>query len=251
MQSAGKATWAGGRGSASVPIGFDALLSQGAVLARGSNVFAVNVSIVTRIFVTCISKSHILYPLQAGSNTVSMFTKDAADPTKLTMVGGPVSSQGTTLPVHLFHSLTLLRKGEFPQSIAQNSLNGNICVLNGGVVNSVACFTPDAELGLIAIPSTYREIGITQTTPPAGPPGTVTQVMFTVDGRRLVVSVKGVPPAPGFVAVWDVAANGSLSTDYSAITAPSGGVLPFGMSTLPHNPSVIVATGACAFHCSY
>ncbi|KZW01910.1 hypothetical protein EXIGLDRAFT_829812 [Exidia glandulosa HHB12029] len=201
--SAGKATWAGGRGSASVPVGFDALLSQGAVLARGSNVFAVN----------------------AGSNTVSMFTKDASDPTKLTMVGGPVSSQG-----------------EFPQSIAQNPLNGDICVLNGGAVNSVACFTPDAELGLIAIPSTYREIGITQTTPPAGPPGTVTQVMFTVDGRRLVVSVKGVPPAPGFVAVWDVAANGSLSTGYSAITAPSGGVLPFGMSTLPHNPSVIVAT---------
>lgn len=111
-------------------------------------------------------------------------------------------------------------------------------------MNSVACFAPDPALGPVAIAGTYREIGIAQTTPPVGPGGTVTQVMFTVDGARLVASVKGVPPSPGFLAVWDVAANGSLSADYNAITAPSGGALPFGLSTLPHNPSVIVAAGA-------
>ncbi|KZW01918.1 hypothetical protein EXIGLDRAFT_666077 [Exidia glandulosa HHB12029] len=202
--SAGTATFAGGVGSGHTDAGFDALFAQGPLLAKGSNVFAVN----------------------PGSNTIAMFTMDAADPTKLTMVGQPVSSQG-----------------EFPQSIAIHPTSGNICVLNGGKVNNVACFTPDPEQGLVAIAGTLREIGITQSTPPMGPPNTVTQVMFTLDGKRLVASVKGIPPAqPGFLAVWDVAADGSLSTGYSAITAPPGGALPFSLSTLPHNPSVIVAT---------
>lgn len=187
--------------------------------------------------------SGLVIRLQGGSNTIVMFSVDAADATKLTMVGGPVSSQGEFRTEQADTGVDSAL-GEFPQSLALNPVSGALCVLNGGELNSVACFTPDAELGLLPIPGTYREIGITQTTPPVGPPGSVTQVMFTNDGKRLVASVKGVPPAPGFIAVWDVAANGSLSTDFSAITAPAGSVLPFGISTLPHNPSVIVAAGA-------
>lgn len=174
-----------------------------------------------------------------------MFTIDAADPTKLTMVGKSVSSQGQLASFTLtVRGVMLTSTGEFPQSIAVHPTSGNVCVLNGGKVNNVACFTPDPEQGLVAIAETLREIGITQSTPPMGPPNTVTQIMFTLDGKRLVASVKGIPPAqPGFLAVWDVAADGSLSPGYSAITAPPGGALPFSLSTLPHNPSVIVATG--------
>lgn len=125
-----------------------------------------------------------------------------------------------------------------------SAASGNVCVLNGGQLNSVACFTPDAQLGLLPISNSFREIGINQTTAPAGPAGTVSHVLFNVDGSKLVASVKGVPPNPGFLAVWDVAADGSLSEQFQAVTPPTGGLLPFGMSNFPHGPMTLVVTDA-------
>ncbi|EJD42263.1 hypothetical protein AURDEDRAFT_67711, partial [Auricularia subglabra TFB-10046 SS5] len=169
----------------------------------------------------------------AASNTVSMFAIDEADPSKLTMVSGPVSSQG-----------------EFPISVAASPASGNVCVLNGGAVNSVACFKPDPSRGLVSIPNTYREIGIQQASPPSGPPGSATQVIFTLDGKRLIASIKGVPPAPGFLAVWNVQDDGSLSEGFDAVTPPSGAFLLFGFETLPHNPNVIVSNAARNYQAS-
>jgi hypothetical protein len=51
--------------------------------------------------------------------------------------------------------------------------------------------------GLIPIPNTTRYLGLNQTTPPTGPPGTVSDVIFSSDGEELHVSVKGTPPTPG------------------------------------------------------
>ena len=60
--------------------------------------------------------------LQAGSNTVALFSIDAEDPTHLTLIGRPAPSGG-----------------EFPQSVAFNSQGTGVCVLNGGRVNGVRC----------------------------------------------------------------------------------------------------------------
>ena len=59
-------------------------------------------------------------PQQPGSNTVSLFSIDAEDPTKLTQVGKAVPSGG-----------------EFPESVTINSKGTTACVLNGGAVNGV------------------------------------------------------------------------------------------------------------------
>lgn len=57
---------------------------------------------------------------QAGSNTVSLFSINPEDPTRLTLLGRPVPSGG-----------------EFPQSVAINSAGTDVCVLNGGKINGV------------------------------------------------------------------------------------------------------------------
>lgn len=196
----------GGRGLHGNADGPDGLFSQGSVKVLGSNLFVVN----------------------TGSNTVSMFAINPNQPSQLSVVGAPVSSQG-----------------EFPVSLAVSAVSGNVCVLNGGQFNSVACFKPDSQLGLVSIDNSFRELGINQTAgAPTGPAGTVSHLLFNVDGSKLVASVKGVPPNPGFLAVWDVAADGSLSEQFQAVTPPNGGLLPFGMSNFPHGPMTLVVTDA-------
>lgn len=130
-------------------------------------------------------------------------------------------------------------------SLAVSAASGNVCVLNGGQFNSVACFKPDPKLGLLPISNSFRELGINQTTPATGPAGTVSHLLFNIDGSKLVASVKGAPPNPGFLAVWDVAAaDGSLSEQFQAVTPPTGGLLPFGMSNFPHGSMTMVVTDA-------
>jgi hypothetical protein len=193
-----------GRGSHGNATGPDALFSQGSVKVLGNNLFVVN----------------------AGSNTLSMFAIGQNDPTQLSLVGFPASSQG-----------------EFPVSIAVSAKSKNICTLNGGQFNSVQCFTPDQKLGLLPVDNSFREIGIDQTAGvPTGPAGTVSHLLFNTDATKLVAAVKGVPPNPGFLAVWDVAADGSLSEQFKAVTPPTGGLLPFGMSNFPLNPSAMLVT---------
>ncbi|KAH7106009.1 hypothetical protein BKA62DRAFT_348307 [Auriculariales sp. MPI-PUGE-AT-0066] len=202
----GRVVATGGKGSHANATGFDALFSQGPVRVSGSSLFTVN----------------------AGSNDVSSFAIKATDPTQLTQIGQPVSSQG-----------------DFPISLAVNSQSNDVYVLNGGANNGISGFKFDQSSGLSPISDSARTIGVKQTTPPAGPPTTLTQVFFTLDNKFLLASVKGSPPPgePGFIAAWEHdAATGSISNDFTAITPPKGGALPFGFSFLPHNPSVVLLT---------
>ncbi|KAH7106008.1 hypothetical protein BKA62DRAFT_766463 [Auriculariales sp. MPI-PUGE-AT-0066] len=193
----------GGKGFNANAPGFDSFFSQDPIVVSGNTVLAVN----------------------AASNTISAFTVKPEDPTQLKQVGKPVSSQG-----------------DFPISIGVNQNTNDIYVLNGGAKNGVAGFKFDGNTGLMPIPNAVRQIGVKQTTPPKGPPTTLTQAYFSLDDKYLLASVKGSPPpgAPGFVAVWEYnASTGVISDNFTAIVAPSGGALPFGFSTLPHNPSVV------------
>ncbi|KAH9849207.1 hypothetical protein C2E23DRAFT_888396 [Lenzites betulinus] len=199
-----RAVAAGGRGSHGLtdPVGPDALFSQGSIKAS--------------------AKGEVLATVNPGSNTVSLFSIDSKTPTNIQPLGDPVSSEG-----------------EFPMSLAFNSDGTRLCVLNGGAVNGVNCYTVDKKTGLTAIPNTLRSLGLNQTTPASGPAGSTSHVVFSEDGTQLLASVKGVPPTPGMIAVWDVADDGSLSADFNAVAPPQGGLLPFSMTLIPGKNAVL------------
>lgn len=75
------------------------------------------------------------------------------------------------------------------------------------------------------------------------PAGSVSHVIFSEDNKQLIASVKGIPPTPGILAVWDIAADGSLSQDFQAVQPATGGLLPFSMTVIP-GKNAILATDA-------
>jgi len=192
------------------PNGPDALFSQGAVKAS--------------------STGNVLAAINPGSATVSLFSINPQNPVDIQPIGQPVSTEG-----------------EFPMSLAFNKNGTQACVLNGGAVNGVNCYKVDAKLGLVAMPNTLRTIGVNQTTPANGPAGSVSHVIFSEDGSKLIASVKGTPPTPGFFATWDVAADGSLSQDFAKVEPPKGGLLPFGMTVIPGMNALLAADAGLGF----
>ncbi|KAJ7494743.1 hypothetical protein B0H11DRAFT_2003209 [Mycena galericulata] len=202
-----QATSSEGLGSHGGPgTGPDALFSQGSVKASAAG--------------------QIVAAVNAGSNTISVFNIDPTNPTNLEMIGKPVGSGG-----------------EFPVSLAINEKGNMVCAVNGGFVNGVACYSVDKTKGLIPIANTVRSLKLNQTTPATGPAGSVSHVIFNEANTQLIASVKGVPPTPGILAVWDIAADGSLSEDFNAVQPPKGGLLPFGMAVIP-GKNAILATDA-------
>ncbi|KZS95581.1 hypothetical protein SISNIDRAFT_542418 [Sistotremastrum niveocremeum HHB9708] len=179
---------------APAPTSPDALFSQGSVQVSGKHVFATN----------------------PGSNTVAMFAINPANSSALSLVGSPMSSGG-----------------QFPNAIAVSQQTGHVCVANGGAVNGIQCFTADNTLGLRPISNSFRSLRLNLTTPPVGPAGTVSGVLFSEDGSKLFASVKGYPPTPGFIATWDVSTKGELSSNFTTSTPAAGGLLPFSMTLIP------------------
>ncbi|KAE9400232.1 hypothetical protein BT96DRAFT_975483 [Gymnopus androsaceus JB14] len=169
--------------------------------------------------------SNMLATVNPGSNTLSLFSIDPSNPIDIKHVGDPVGSGG-----------------EFPVSVAFNKAGDTLCALNGGAVNGVSCFQVSSN-GLTSLGGTTRSLNLNQTTPATGPAGSASHIIFSEDNTQLIVSVKGVPPTPGFLAVWDVAADGSLSQDFNSIAPPQGGLLPFSM-TLIEGTNAILATDA-------
>jgi len=207
----GDAIWAGGvgaHGATEKADDPDPLFSQGAVKVVGEALVAVN----------------------PGSNTLTMFNIDPQNPGQLTMAGGPVSSGG-----------------EFPVSATISKANGNVCVLNSGAVNGVQCYTADPGLGLQVIPNSLRSLELKTVTPPVGPADTPSQILFSEDGTQLFAAVKGNPDAPGFIAAWEVAEDGSLSEKFVSNAPAGGGALPFGMTFINGGPALLSTDPALGF----
>ncbi|RDB25934.1 hypothetical protein Hypma_006579 [Hypsizygus marmoreus] len=202
----------GGLGAHGVtdPNGPDPLFSQGAIKASATG--------------------NIVATVNAGSNTLSVFKINPTDPTAVSMIGRPVGSGG-----------------EFPVSLAINSAGNTVCALNGGSVNGVSCFKVDQQKGLVPIANTVRSLKLNQTTPATGPAGSASHVVFTEDNKQLVASVKGIPPQPGFLAVWDIGNDGSLSTDFQSIAPEKGGLLPFSMTIIPGQNAILATDAGLGF----
>jgi hypothetical protein len=210
LRQAVNARGKGAHGQTDPAGGPDPLFSQGAVKASAA--------------------AKMLATVNAGSNTVSLFSIDPKDPAKLNLVGRPQNTGG-----------------EFPMSLAFNKEGKQLCVLNGGKVNGVNCFKVDQKKGLVSQANTKRDLGINQTTPATGPAGSTSHVIFSEDGKQLVASVKGTPPTPGFLAMWNVEQDGSLSADFQKVAPEKGGLLPFSMTAIPGKNAILATDAGLGF----
>ncbi|PQE33495.1 3-carboxymuconate cyclase protein [Rutstroemia sp. NJR-2017a WRK4] len=179
-------------GTPPMPGNADSLFSQHSVVVAGNYLFAVN----------------------AGSATLSMFSIPANNPLHPSLVGKPVATMG-----------------EFPVAVAYSEKLGQACVLNGGVVAGVSCFSADPKKGLQAVGG-LRQIALNQTTPPVGPTGTASDIIFNPASNNLLVSLKGTPTTTGTFISYPVTStphNHSISTT-AIISQPPQIHISFGMS---------------------
>ena len=95
--------------------------------------------------------------------------------------------------------------------------------------------------------NSIRTFSLNQTTPPTGPAGTTSHILFNTAGDTLLASVKGVPPTPGFIAAWSVDPAGAISANFSRMEPGPGGLLPFGMANIPNKNAVIGTDAAVGF----
>ncbi|OCL14811.1 hypothetical protein AOQ84DRAFT_207763 [Glonium stellatum] len=193
-------------GSTKAPAAPDALVGQSALAITGQNIFAVN----------------------AGSNTITMFSISASDPTLLQIVGQPVAVPG-----------------EFPNTVAASAKNNLVCVGSTGAKAGISCSTFSATAGLSPMDS-LRVFDLGQTTPPVGPTNTVSQTFFSEDESLLFTTVKGDPTVnnTGFLSVFPITKSSScnpssLSTAETRSSPPGTAVL-FGSAIIPNSSSIFV-----------
>ncbi|KAL8942672.1 MAG: hypothetical protein Q9216_001526 [Gyalolechia sp. 2 TL-2023] len=210
LLSPGSITPTGGNGLSSIDgatnqsAGPDALLSQSALKVEGRTMVAVN----------------------PGSNTLTMLTISPTDPTKLTMIGHPVSTMG-----------------EFPVTAAISPKNHMACVGNTGARAGIACFSMNPHTGLKPLMEAQIPFPINQTTPPVGPANTVSQILFSEDESMLITPVKGDPMKnnTGFLSLLPI--HNGCPAPQDTRSSPNGTSLLFGTALIP-GTSDIFATDA-------
>ncbi|KAF8623199.1 hypothetical protein AX17_007519 [Amanita inopinata Kibby_2008] len=178
--------------------------------------------------VTVSRASNVVIVVNAGSDSVTTFAISTTDPTNLSLAGNPVYSGG-----------------DFPISVGINEAGTRACVLNTGATNGVRCFTVSPTTGLTPLSGTTRSLGLQQTTPPNGPDFTGSQVIFSSDETKLIAVVKGSPTSAGFLAMWDINADGSLSAQFVSMY---GGTYPWSATYVNGANVIMGADGAFGFN---
>jgi len=100
------------------------------------------------------------------------------------------------------------------------------------------------------IPDTTRYLQLNQTTPPTGPiSGSASQIIFSEDNNLLIVAVKGTNATNevGYLAVWDVYQNHTLSCNFDRVALPSGGFYPYSFSIIPGQDALLASDAALGF----
>jgi len=114
-------------------------------------------------------------------------------------------------------------------------------VINGGAVGGVSCFATDDNTGLTPLGG-LRSISLNQSTPPIGPPNTVSDLTFNPSESALFATVKGSPTMPGMIYVYPVSSDG-VSTN-PTISQPSGLLLDFSISFLGRDDRAVISDPA-------
>ncbi|KAF5870635.1 putative 3-carboxymuconate cyclase protein [Botrytis fragariae] len=182
----------------------DTLFSQNSIIVSGDKLFTVN----------------------TGSKTLAMFSIDSNDHLHPRMVGRPVDTMG-----------------EFPVAVAYSPKLKTACVLNGGAISGISCFLAHYSKGLSAIGS-FRPITLNQTTPPVGPAGTVSDLLFNPSQTTLLASVKGNGLAPGSFIAYPVSQTDNSISSIPIISEPPQVRLNFGISFLGSDHRLAVSDPA-------
>jgi hypothetical protein len=172
------------------------------------------------LYDTNISHLQFLFAVNAGSNTVAMFDIDAADPTRLRMVGSPADTLG-----------------DFPVTIAASNVLSLVCVANAGTINGVACFHLTSE-GLVPDGVGLRSLGLSQTNPPSLTKDGPTEIFFSPDLSRLYLTTKG-GSDNGFISVFAV--QHGLASDNETRSSPDGTTALFGAIAIPGTDQLLAA----------
>lgn len=161
-----------------------------------------------------------LFVANAGSDTVSVM-EVVADGLRL----ASVTPAGDGSQGH-----------RFPNSVTQHG--DLVYVLNSADEGSIAGFRLSESGQLAPIAGSTRTLDANQPRFAPDALANPTQVAFTPDGKKLVVTIKDgpaegfvpefAPTGPGRVLVWDVAADGMPSADYAQTDFANRG--PFGFS---------------------
>jgi hypothetical protein len=170
--------------------------------------------------------SHYLFVVNPGSNSLSMFLINPMDGTQLTLI----SMQPTN--------------GFFPISVTVNS--NYACVLTGGTQTGIRCFAYNSS-GLFWMSSFDRNLTsyISQSTPPTGPPETLSEILFSADGLSLIISYKGYNATlRGFLLFYQLTNNAATLSMNPTMQIPSSAILPFSMTLVGANGLLITDPGA-------
>ncbi|TGO45048.1 hypothetical protein BCON_0430g00050 [Botryotinia convoluta] len=164
--------------------------------------------------------------VNTGSKTLAMFSIDSNDFLHPRMAGRPVDTVG-----------------EFPVAVAYSPKLKTACVLNGGAVAGIFCFLTHYKKGLSAIGS-FRPIALNQTTPPVGPAGTVSDLLFNPSQSTLLASVKGNGFIPGSFIAYPVSQSDNSISSIPIISEPPQVRLNFGISFLGSDHRLAVSDPA-------
>jgi hypothetical protein len=169
--------------------------------------------------------------VNAGSNSLTMFSISPSDPTCLHMLGEPVA-----IP------------GEFPNTVAASSKRGLVCVGTTGAVAGISCAHFSASKGLGQMDA-LRPFHLSQSTPPVGPPNTVSHTFFSNDESILFTTVKGNPAVnnTGFLSAFHVERNHSGISSLSmqdVRTSPNWTAVLFGAAPIPNSAHSLFVTDA-------
>ena len=157
----------------------------------------------------------LLFAVNAGSNSVSMFATSSAQPTELTLVA--TQSSGF----------------EFPVSIALATNRSLACVLNSGASNGIRCYSYSAS-ALTVVSSFDSSLDLVNIVlpQPDSPFNTTGDITFTADSLALAVTVRS-----------DGLNNGSLYVfpiDYTTNTLAAAPIISsLGPSMLPFSLSLV------------
>ena len=157
----------------------------------------------------------LLFAVNAGSDSVSMFTIDARQPTQTTLVATQPTGFG------------------FPVSIALSTNRSLACVLNGGANNGIRCFSYSAS-ALTVIASFDRSLGLANIVlaQPSSPFNTTGDIIFTSDSLALAITVRSDGSNSGSLYVFLI--------DYATNTLAAAPIVSsLGSSQLPFSLSLV------------
>lgn len=184
-----------------------------------------------------------LLTVNAGSNTVSLFTIPKDDILHPKLACSPVSTLGE-FPQSIAYS-PLHKTGTIHPIPCHNSTNRmayilihiSACVLNGGAIAGITCYSVSSS-GLKTLGG-LRPISLNETTPPVGPAGTVSDIIFNPSQTALIATVKGNGMDAGFIYAYRVSWGGTIATK-PIVSRPSELAVDFSISFLGSDSRAIV-----------